>query len=169
MSALTLINTTSVSSGSSILDVASVFTTSYDIYNITLNNMNTTADVGMYLQFLDTSDSLVNTNIDYATYEMYSDKAFSETKATSTSIIKFATCGGATAESMSAVFWIFNPMNSSSFTFGFSQSNAFENVMESHKTIFVQRQNQQLAGIRIIPQSGTMSDAIVRVYGLSVT
>ena len=60
-------------------------------------------------------------------------------------------------------------MNSSSYTFGLSQSNAFENNMESHKTIFVQKQTQQIAGLRFIAQSSaTMSGAIARVFGLRV-
>jgi len=168
MSALRLINETELSSAT-IFDITNVFTTDFDIYQVTLNNMNTSADAGVYLQFLNTSGSLVATNIDYATLEMYSNAVFGETRATNTTIIKFATCGGATAESMSAEFWIFNPMNSSSYTFGLSQSNAFENVMESHKTIFVQKQTQQIAGLRFIAQSSaTMSNAIARVYGLRV-
>ena len=168
MSALRLINETELSSAT-IFDITDVFTTDFDIYQVTLNNMNTSADAGMYLQFLNTSGSLVATNIDYATWEMYSNAAFAPTNATSTSLVKFATCGGATAESMSAEFWIFNPMNINTYTFGLSQSNTFENVMESHKTIFVQKQTQQIAGLRFIAQSSaTMSSAIARVYGLRV-
>jgi len=168
MSALRLINETELSSAT-IFDITDVFTTDFNIYQVTLNNMNTSADAGVYLQFLNTSGSLVNTNIDYATYEMYSNAPFGTTTATSTSIVKFATCGGATAEGMSAEFLIFNPMNINTYTFGLSQSSAFENVNENHKTIFVQKQNQQIAGLRFIAQSSaTMSSAIARVYGLSV-
>jgi len=167
MSNLRLINETELSSAT-IFDITDVFTTDFDIYQVTLNNMNTSADASMYIQFLNTSGSLVATNIDYAGLEMYSNTSFGEGRATNTSIVKFATCGGATAESMSAEFWIFNPMNSSSYTFGLSQSNAFENVMESHKTIFVQKQTQQIAGLRFVAQSATMSSAIARVYGLRV-
>ena len=168
MSNLRLINETELSSAT-IFDITDVFTTDFDIYQLTLNNMNTSADAGVYIQFLNTSGSLVNTNIDYATLEMYSNTTFGSTRATNTSLVKFATCGGATAESMSAELWIFNPMNSSSYTFGLSQSNAFENNMESHKTIFVQKQTQQIAGLRFIAQSSaTMSGAIARVFGLRV-
>ena len=167
MSNLRLINETELSSAT-IFDITDVFTTDFDIYQVTLNNMNTSADASMYLQFLNTSGSLVATNIDYAGLEMYSNTSFGEGRATNTSIVKFATCGGATVESMSAEFWIFNPMNINTYTFGLSQSNAFENVMESHKTIFVQKQTQQIAGLRFVAQSARMSSAIARVYGLRV-
>ena len=168
MSNLRLINETELASAT-IFDIPDVFTTDFDIYQITINNMNTSADAGMYLQFLNTSGSVINTNIDYSTFEMYSNTSYAGDRATNTSIVKFATCGGATAESMSAEFWIFNPMNINTYTFGLSQSNAFENVMESHKTIFVQKQTQQIAGLRFVAQlSATMSSAIVRTYGLKV-
>ena len=54
MSALRLINETELSSAT-IFDITDVFTTDFDIYQVTLNNMNTSADAGVYLQFLNTS------------------------------------------------------------------------------------------------------------------
>lgn len=168
MSNLRLLNETTVSSAT-IFDITDAFTNDFDIYQVTLNNMNTGANAGIYLQFLNTSGSLVNTNIDYATLEMYSNTSFGATRVTDTSFVKFATCGSSSAESMSAELWIFNPMNSSSYTTGLSQSNAVQSSMESHKTIFAQKQTQQIAGLRFFAQSSaTMSDAIARVYGLRV-
>ena len=62
MSNLRLLNETTVSSAT-IFDITDAFTNDFDIYQVTLNNMNTGANAGIYLQFLNTSGSLVNTNI----------------------------------------------------------------------------------------------------------
>ena len=173
MSALRLINETEITSSVSSVDITDVFSADFDIYKITTNNIS---EVGVTagninLRFINSSGSVISSSdYDYAVLRCASSVAFSEFK--STTATNFTYFGGKTdvsAETNGSVGYIFNPTNTSSYTFGLYQNTTFANsTNENHKGIGVLTLTANITGFQIYFDGQTVNSGFIRTYGLRV-
>ena len=171
MSNLRLINETTASSVSA-LNVTDVFNANFDIYKITANVSFPTNEYYMELRFINSSGSVVSSsNYDSAGLNMFSNTSFSESKATSDTRARFlAYAGDTVAETNGAVFYVFNPFSSSSYTFIISQGGTQRTAgVLNMKAISVLKETTPITGFQIFGYNNeVMPSPTARTYGLRV-
>jgi len=173
MSNLRLINETTVSSGVATVNITDVFSSDYDIYKIvsTANILN--ADKDIYMRYINSSGSIVSaSNYDTATLTMKGHSSYSETPSTKVNInyggLFNLTSGN---ESGGAVEYVFNPTDTSSYTFGINQSiGMYSTGTYGTKGIRVLKQTNSITGIHLYNGESTdnFGGGTVKIYGLRV-
>ena len=173
MSNLRLINETTVSSGVATVNITDVFSSDYDIYKIvsTANILN--ADKDIYMRYINSSGSIVSAcNYDTATLTMKGHSSYSETPSTKVNInyggLFNLTSGN---ESGGAVEYVFNPTDTSSYTFGINQSiGMYSTGTYGTKGIRVLKQTNSITGIHLYNGESTdnFGGGTVKIYGLRV-
>ena len=173
MSNLRLINETTVASGVATVNITDVFSSDYDIYKIvsTANILN--ADKDIYMRYINSSGSIVSaSNYDTATLTMKGHCSYSETPSTKVNInyggLFNLTSGN---ESGGAVEYVFNPTDTSSYTFGINQSiGMYSTGTYGTKGIRVLKQTNSITGIHLYNGESTdnFGGGTVKIYGLRV-
>ena len=159
--------------GSSVtsLDVTDCFSADYDVYQINLVQFDrATADFAG-IRLLDSGGTVITANeYDYAFLNMRSYSTFAENRATNTSFINgFAYSQTTALDTTTGTVWnIFNPYDSSSYTFTKGQSSVMVDGygVSSFKAISVHKSAEQITGFQIYTNAVSFN-ATVKVYGLA--
>ena len=157
--------------------VEDCFNAEYDVYQILINKMDSSTDNSfLKLNFLDTSDSvIVDSTYDMASIRAQSNTSFTEEKFTNqTGLIKVAQFDATASDSAGIKIMVYNPFNSSTYTFITAQSStAVSSVMIGTKLIGVLKNTETVTGLRIAfsDSSGNLtSNAVqnctVKIYGV---
>ena len=174
MSNLRLINDTTVTSGTTTVNITDVFNSDYDIYKVTLEGFYASGIDYFYLRLINSSGSVISaTNYDHACLEMKSNSAFVQRNATNYSAMVPSTnfLPDSEAESYNGVFYFFNTASTSSYSFMIGQSSQMEygnNYV--NKYIGVLKQSASMTGFQLSvgTLSATLGGGKVRTYGLRV-
>ena len=159
-------------SGSSVssLSVTNCFNSKYNVYAFFIVKQETSANGDTHLRFIDSGGSVISASeYDTAQFSLTSYSSFSEGRATSSDRI-FNVQRGETVseENGGSIHYIFNPNDSSSFTF--HQDSEVGAVGSSgligNKGIGVHKSAEQITGYNIFPNSGTYDTIEVLVYGV---
>ena len=173
MSNLRLLNETT---GTSVytISVTDVFTSDFDIYKIVLYS-SSASEKEDHLRFINSSGSVISSsNYDYAQLFLRSYASFSEVNDTSDDKLRLIT-GSEDNFGGNAIIYVFNPTNSSSYTFILSQmsrgydlqnDNGFD--MDSNKNIGILKQQSSITGFHLFNSSTATSDYTARTYGLRI-
>ena len=175
MSNLRLINETTVSSNvASTVSITDVFNSDYDIYKIVSTAHIHNADKDIYMRYINSSGSVVSaSNYDVATLMMRGADSYLE-RPTSRNNIDTGSYFNLTSgdEGGAAVEYVFNPTNTSSYTFGINQSIGMYGSTGTYgtKTIRALKQTASITGIHLYngESSDNFGGGIVRIYGLRV-
>jgi hypothetical protein len=174
MSNLRLINETTASNVANV-SVTDVFTSDFDIYKLVINNTDlTTSGVNtqIIMRFINSSGSVISTaNYDFAYQNLKPYAVFTEGKNTNqTGIEGNIWLGEDTADSGGTVIYIFNPNNSSSYTFSLFQS--FSTLISDNgyatKGIGVLKQTSSISGFYLYLGTGSFDTITAKTYGLRV-
>jgi len=173
MSNLRLINETEITSSVSSVNITDVFSADFNIYKITINGVSTAGTTGTFLaiRFINNSGSLITGNqYDWADLEMRSDTSFSDDKATGASFMRMNGVTDQSPESMGANVNIFNPYDSSSYTFINGQSSGITSNHRGGKNIGVHKVAETIRGFAVIETNGSrpFDEGVIRTYGLRV-
>ena len=174
MSTLRLINETTVASGVSTVNITDVFNSDYDIYKIvsTANILN--ADKDIYIRYISENGTVITaSNYDTATLTMRTHSTFSDTPSTRENIDYGGLFNLTTGdEGGAAVEYVFNPTNTSTYTFGTNQSQGMYGTTGGYGTkgIRVLKQTTSITGIHLYngESSDNFGGGTVRIYGLRV-
>jgi len=158
-------------SGTSVstLDVTDCFSADYDVYFVSISKGDFSAQTYNLLRFLDSGGTVISASeYDYATLDMYANASFAELRGTSqTSIPNFGLSNSGTADFGGISFYIYNPYDSSSYTFVAGQSSAqHSGGGRGSKFIGVHKSAEQLSGIQMGRVSGTIDNLTVNVFGV---
>jgi len=176
MSNLRLINETEVSSGVTTVNITDLFTADFDIYQIEFVGIfhNTNINNGIEgIRFINSGGSVISASeYDYANLVMPSGSSFEEQPRTSKSFIFFGLYTDQLSDGQAnASMYIFNPYNSSSYTFIQSQSNGKNGAdFYANKTIGVHKSTETIRGLQLYESDGTRTfgGGFIRTYGLRV-
>ena len=173
MSALRLINETTVSASVSNVDVTDVFSADFDIYKITTSGFTTVSTTNTDLdgRFINSSGSVISSSsYDTTHLNQKAETSFSSTRQTNqTEISSIFGSADDSPEGSGTVIYIFNPFSSSSYTFGlFQVSSNFSGVHRSRKGITVLKSTASITGFRIVGVSANVDEGFIRTYGLRV-
>ena len=162
-------------SGSSIssLDVSDCFSSQYDVYFVSISKGDFTGNAYTQIRFLDSGGSLINqTEYDFATLDLRSSAgSFSELKGTSQSSFPNIALTQTGADDFGGInFYIYNPFDSTSFTFLTLQASSFGGstpLLRGSKYIGVHKSAEQISGFQMNrSDSATMDNMTVNVYGV---
>ena len=171
MSNLRLINETEITSSVSSVDITDVFSTDFDVYQITVTAWANTSTQNVRFQFINSSGSVVTaSNYDKATQELIAWTSFGEQRGTNQNHIGEIFYSSSTSDTGNATIYVFNPYSSSSYSFLLSQgAGVFTgNGNINDKTIGVLKQTASMTGFRLFPQAFSVSSGFIRTYGLRV-
>jgi len=156
---------TSVSS----LSVTDCFSADYDVYQVLIAKLDSTAGAYAYLRFLDSGGSVISaTEYDWAEMDLTAYAGFAENRVTggSESLLGFAG-GTGTADMGGFLTTVYNPNDSSSYTFYNGQSAIkASSGLAGAKYIGVHKSAEQITGINIFPSSGTWDNITINIYGV---
>jgi len=157
---------TSVSS----LSVTDCFSADYDVYQAVIGVSELTTGYGwVNLRFLDSSGTEINqTEYDYASLGLLAYSTFIEEKNTSVTYIDRILHISTDFTGSNTFINIYNPYDSSSYTFTQSQSNGNlgPSYFVGNKAIGVHKVAEQLSGIILYPPSGNFANIDISVYGV---
>ena len=162
------------STGTSSVDITNIFTDKYDVYCIksTTFEIVGSASQNLYRRLLDSTGTVISAT-EYAS-------AFLEARAWDGATLQnrstgqnYMTVGGYinddSTEGVGFVQYIYNPYDSSSYTFSHTQSSSWNNNssrgLVMRKGISVHKNAEQITGIRFYVASGTFSFE-ASVYGV---
>lgn len=176
MSALRFIKEVSPTSGVHSLEVTDVFTDDFNIYQISSSGLfsDSTSASAVNLRFINSSGSVISSsNYKYAQLGMKGEAIAVENKSTSeTRIFNFFSGIDDNPDSQGNTGYIFNPTNSSSYTFAIYQSISHQSGnLRAYKGIGVLPQQNIITGFQLeISGSAVDFDAggSIKVFGLRV-
>ena len=124
---LQLIHKETISASTSSVSIDNVFSSNYDVYKITISGVSTVGTSGTFLaiRFIDNSGSVITDNeYDWADLEMRTD-GFTEDNDVGVSFMRMNGIADQSPESLGENINIFNPYDSSSYTFMLCQNANF--------------------------------------------
>ncbi len=174
---LEFINSTSVSAGVTTVNVDNVFSADYDVYYCNIiglyHNVNVSNGVEG-IRFIDSGGSVISaTEYDYALLVMPASSAFTDTtRATNANYLNMNIFTDQLSDSGGANlgFYVFNPYDSSSFTFTKSQmAGKNSGDFYGHKGIGVHKVAETIRGFQLYESNGarTFGGGTINVYGLA--
>ena len=166
---LEFIKSVEISSGTTNIDITDCFNDKYDVYAITISDLDLSTVTNYYLRFLDSTNTVISaTEYDNADLQVKNDAAFIEHRSTSQAQIQYiASLGSATANSNGTIIYVYNPYDSSSYTFVQWQSSGHTGQLRGYKGIAVHKSAEQIKGVRFssLTTNGTETGKF-SVYGV---
>ena len=160
-------------SGSSVstLSVTDCFSSQYDVYMVSISNLDQSAQNYLSTRFIDSGGSVISdAEYDRASLIMEANVSFTENRAEGethfASSISFQ--GTGEDDGVGITMYVFNPNDSSNFTFIKSQSSAYYSHGIGTKFIGVHKVAEQITGINffVMGTSSTLDNIVVNVYGV---
>ena len=157
---------TSVSS----LSVTDCFSDKYDVYKIVISKIDVSTTNSSTIRLLDSGGSVIS-DLEYDIAEMdltsYSSP-YAENRGTGQNKGLLGYAGGTgTADMGGFLTTVYNPNDSSSYTFYNGQSSMKgASGLAGAKYIGVHKSAEQITGINILPSAGTLDNITVNVYGV---
>jgi hypothetical protein len=148
-----------------------LFTNSYDVYYITGGLVGTsTTPTDIWLRVIDSGGAIDSGGgvYNYAGLRLNSDASFNEERQLYTGYINgLFGMVDASPENNGFSTYVFNPSNSSSYTFFEGQtSSAKSGVMRGEKTIAVHKIAEEIIGINLLTANSGTFTGQVSVYGV---
>ena len=155
------------------LDITDCFSADYDVYYLSITKIDQSSNgTFVYHRLLDSSNvAISDSSYDQAILILASNGAFSEYRTTNQSS-GFGIAGYGMRDiedGMGNGAYIFNPYDSSSYTFFTAQSSFILNAgttMEGYKTISVLKSAEQCNGIQLNAGVGDFTNIKATIYGV---
>ena len=147
------------------------FTTEYDVYLATLRmDGSTTNAESIQCRLIDASGNVISgAEYDNASLQMFAHATFGEDRGTGeTSIQDIWGTYDKLPESLNSSIYIYNPADSSSFTFlQGSSTNAFNGNFKGHKSISVHKVAEEIIGLQFfVTNTDYFLNAQFTLYGV---
>ena len=174
MSGLRLLNETIVSdSSTSSIEVADVFTTDFDVYQVTVSNISLVdgTQTRLHLRLLNSSGSKVYESLyDSAVYEQWSNTTYDEEKLTSQNYWRGMAYADKHPECANGVFYFINPATPDTYSWVMGETSVSQiGTYQSNTGIGVLKKVAPMTGFCIYEGSTRpIKNANIRTYGLRV-
>ena len=164
---LELVTSVAVTTAVNNFSVDNCFTTNYEVYIVKIDDMTTGANAIMQFRFLDSAGSVISTsNYDRAILSLRDSAAFAEYRNTNTAQMGFESVG-ASPEGYSGILYVYNPANTSSYTFFQQQATGYtSSLVRGTKGIGVLNLSAEHRGINLFLNTSTFQSGQVSIYGV---
>jgi len=169
---LEFIKSAELTTPNSTFSVTDCFTDKYEVFAVVINKMSSANAIDdIRFRFINSSGTTISTaNYDYAYLRMISFSAFSEYKSTNqTWLMSLSIDAYQEAQNIGAVIYVYNPTNTSSYTFCSWQTSYFNsgNGVEGNKAIGVLKTTDDITGILFGANFvNNLDEAKVSVFGV---
>ena len=153
-------------SGVSSLSVTDCFSSQYEVYQVTVTKLQTSTSANIDVRFVNSGGVVSTSTYDEAILVLFSNTTFTEIRSTGVTSIGGISFGNGATTGASINMTVFNPNDSSSYTFLTDQSNAWTGVLQGYKGIGVEKTAQTITGINFFPSTGTLTEMEIAVYGV---
>ena len=174
MSALRLVNDTTVSSSVALVNVTDVFTTDFEVYQVVGANFlgATSTATGTNMRLIDPSGSAIADDYMYAQLTMKGETSFGEDRSEDESRIWNVMSGiDDSGQASGGCFWIYNPVSSSNYTWVLYESSGIPSGnFRGYKGIGCYPKNTSITGFQIENNEGVnfAGGGSIKTYGLRV-
>jgi hypothetical protein len=167
---LEFIKSATSTSATNSLQVTDCFSDKYDVYKVILQVDSVTAEAGTNIRLIDSGGVDSTANYDNASLYMRSTTAFTELKGTNDTKWNYTMYNEGSVGGF-FVMYVFNPYDSSSYTFATSQLATHyiassTSTLVGRKGIFVHKVAEQITGIEAHQASTRLENATLVVYGV---
>ena len=167
---LQFIKSATCTSATSSLQVTDCFSAKYDVYKVILKVDSVTAEAGTNIRLIDSGGVDSTANYDNASLYMKSTTSFSELQGTGETSWEYTMYNEGSVGGF-FVMYVYNPFDSSSFTFAQSQLASHyiassTSTLIGRKGIFVHKVAEQITGIEATQSSSRLENATLVVYGV---
>ena len=166
---LEFIKSVDVTSATTNVDITNCFSDKYDVYKIVLSRLDISTNGHYYLRLFDSTGTIISASeYDNADLQLSADRAFIEHNNTNDTEFQYiASLGSATANSNGSVIYVFNPYDSSSYTFITWQSSGWTGALRAYKGIGLHKSAETITGVRFITkQTNGTENVSISVYGV---
>ena len=156
---------TSVSS----LSVTDCFSDKYDVYAVTISKIDVSATGSARFRFLDSGGSEISASeYDTANLRFRTNAGYEELRYTGQTYIQYTfSTNDNSAYAGGQIMYVFNPNDSSSYTFVQYQSASYAtDTYLGFKSIGVHKSAEQITGLQIRVDSGTIERLSASIYGV---
>lgn len=173
---LRLIDQTTVSSSVSVVNVENVFSADFDVYQIVAHGFSTasTTATESFLRYINSNGSVVTADYDFACWYMKAEGSYSKINSSNTgesTKIHYAVGTPDQAPDVgNGLLNIFNPFNSSAYTYNTGQQSSYYSNPRYLSTIGVGRlkQTASITGFQFSFPSSNVSSGTIKTYGLRI-
>ena len=166
---LEFIKSVTATGGVSIVDITDCFTDKYDVYEIYLTGFDISqTNEAVYLRFLDSGGTVISANeYDYAYLQMRAYNIFNEGRFTAQTYFNIMGIPSPT-QALGNKIVIFNPYDSSSYTFLLNQSSGLVTGSGGigYKYIGVHKVAETITGMQWDGILSDINDFAISVYGV---
>ena len=167
---LEFIKSATSTSATSSLQVTDCFSDKYDVYKVILQVDSVTQEGGTDIRLIDSGGVDSTANYDNATLYMRSTTGFTELKGTGETSWEYPMYNEGSVGGF-FVMYVYNPFDSSSFTFAQSQTathflSGSTSTLVGRKSIFVHKVAEQITGIAAIQPQTRLENATLAVWGV---
>ena len=155
------------------ISLTDVFSDKYDVYKCVVSDVGQNSGSGWGdIRFLDSGGGLISdSEYDTAGLALLSYAGFVERRGTNQTSFQTVFHLDSTIDvGTGFVFYIFNPYNSSSYTFYLNQSSGIGYssgaLLIASKEIGVHKSAEQLSGLRILPDENNFTSITASIYGV---
>lgn len=155
--------------GTSSISITDCFSSTYDIYAITLNNFSGSSGnpSQISIRFINTSDSPISTsNYDTSIFQLRADSSFVETKAVNQTDSELFGHADFPPESSSSFLYIFNPINTSYTFFKVETASAVSGVVYGFKGQGVLTETTSVSGIQFLAHANNFDSGKINIFGV---
>jgi len=155
---------TSVSS----LSVTDCFSAKYDVYKIVISKIDVTASGSARFRFIDSGGSVISASeYDTANLRLRQNTSFEELRYTGATYIQYTfSMDSNSAYGGGEVMYVFNPNDSSSYTFAQYQSVSYSPDYLGFKSIGVHKSAETISGLQFAFSGGSFDNLEIKVYGV---
>ena len=151
------------------LEMTDIFSANYDVYRIHFFDAEVSHDDYNYFRVINASGTDSGSNYCYADLLMYAHTSFAEVKSTSTTTANYLgySYPAGYDDGIGVTLDIYNPFDSSSYTFFNAQFSSFANGVGIYggKAIMAHKVAEQITGISL-QRTGTYKKITANIYGV---
>ena len=166
---LVLIDSETASNSASITLGGSDWDSSYNVYMVVLNKVESVNDnVGVYVRVTTSGTADDDSEYDYANKGLRADTTFDNNSDENEDKVIFGLDGTGTGESMNGIFYLFNFNNASEYSF-LTHEVSYRNaagVLKGDTGGIVHTVTEANDGVNFFMQSGNISSGEFKLYGL---
>lgn len=154
--------------GVTTLTVADCFTSAFDTYFMSISKAKFSSNAYTQIRFMDSSGTVINQlEYDYASLDMYANTGYANLNGTAqSSIPNFALAQSGNSDFGGISTYIFNPYDSSSYTFVKTLSSSFSTQGRATQNVGLHKSAEQLSGIQLNRSAGDAFDMEINMYGV---
>ena len=153
-------------SGVSSLSVTDCFNANYDVYQVLVTTLQTSTSANIDVRFINASGVVTGATYNEAIQVLISNSSYSAITGEGVTSIGGISFGNGAVTGASINMTVYNPHNSSSFTFLTDSSNAWTGALQGYQGIGVEKTAQTITGINFFPSTGTLTEMKISVYGI---